>query len=251
MEGAACRHGRLPPRPPAAANPTTAACRSRHLVPSAPLAPPCPLLDSHAPAVATQGYIDFEIEQGEHERTRDLYRQLLERTSHPKVWVSFAKFEYGAHEGIAGAEAAAAVYGEAEGERRRTRPLSQPAPRLPHRREPPLLLRPRSRAPAPSLAEHFRTSQLKEERVLVLTSWKEMEEETGDAERIELVTKRLPKRIKKKRALEDESGEAAGWEEYFDYIFPEEEAKAPSLKILEMARAWKKQKTEPAEDAED
>jgi len=165
------------------------------------------------PETLWKGYIDFEIEQGEHERTRDLYRQLLERTSHPKVWVSFAKFEYGAHEGIAGAEAAAAVYGEAE--------------------------------------EHFRTSQLKEERVLVLTSWKEMEEETGDAERIELVTKRLPKRIKKKRALEDESGEAAGWEEYFDYIFPEEEAKAPSLKILEMARAWKKQKTEPAEDAED
>ena len=34
-----------------------------------------------------------------------------------------------------------------------------------------------------------------------------------------------------------------GWEEYFDYIFPDEEKKAPSLKILEMAHKWKKQKT--------
>jgi hypothetical protein len=32
------------------------------------------------------------------------------------------------------------------------------------------------------------------------------------------------------------------WEEYYDYIFPEEESKAPSLKILEMAQQWKKRK---------
>ena len=30
--------------------------------------------------------------------------------------------------------------------------------------------------------------------------------------------------------------------EYYDYTFPEEEAKAPSLKILEIAHKWKKQK---------
>lgn len=32
-----------------------------------------------------------------------------------------------------------------------------------------------------------------------------------------------------------------GFEEYYDYIFPGEEA-APSLTILERARQWKKQK---------
>jgi len=34
------------------------------------------------------------------------------------------------------------------------------------------------------------------------------------------------------------------WEEFYDYIFPEEEAKAPSLKILEKAQQWKKQKVD-------
>jgi crooked neck len=40
-----------------------------------------------------QGYIEFEISQGEHERTRQLYERLLDRTKHLKVWVSYAKFE--------------------------------------------------------------------------------------------------------------------------------------------------------------
>ena len=34
-----------------------------------------------------------------------------------------------------------------------------------------------------------------------------------------------------------------GWEEYFDYIFPDE-AKPQALKILEMAQKWKKQKVD-------
>ena len=54
----------------------------------------------------------------------------------------------------------------------------------------------------------------------------------------------MPTRLKKKRPLESEDGQAMGWEEYYDYVFPEEQAKAPSLKILEMAHKWKKQKTE-------
>ena len=40
-----------------------------------------------------QAYIDFEIAEGELERTRALYERLLDRTKHYKVWVSFAKFE--------------------------------------------------------------------------------------------------------------------------------------------------------------
>ena len=69
-----------------------------------------------------------------------------------------------------------------------------------------------------------------------------MEEEEGDSSRIEAVKKRMPTRLKKKRPVETEDGAPAGWEEYYDYIFPEEQAKAPSLKILEMAHKWKKQK---------
>jgi len=36
---------------------------------------------------------------------------------------------------------------------------------------------------------------------------------------------------------------STGWEEYYDYIFPDEEQASANLKILEMARKWKKAKT--------
>ena len=158
------------------------------------------------PETLWKAYIDFEIEQGEHERTRNLYRHLLSRTTHVKVWISFARFEADA-EGVAGA---AAVYAEADA--------------------------------------HFTDTGQKEERVLVLDSWHEMEAATGDADRVEVVRGKMPKRLKKRRPVRDDAGEEVGWEEYYDYTFPEEEKKAPSLKILEMARMWKKQKTEPAAD---
>lgn len=40
----------------------------------------------------------------------------------------------------------------------------------------------------------------------------------------------------------------AGWEEYFDYIFPEDEAAKPNLKLLAMAKMWKKKKEFGTED---
>ena len=33
----------------------------------------------------------------------------------------------------------------------------------------------------------------------------------------------------------------AGWEEFYDYIFPDDEANMPNFKLLQMARLWKKQ----------
>lgn len=35
--------------------------------------------------LAAQGYIDFEISEGERQRTRVLYERLLDRTKHVKV----------------------------------------------------------------------------------------------------------------------------------------------------------------------
>jgi hypothetical protein len=36
----------------------------------------------------------------------------------------------------------------------------------------------------------------------------------------------------------------AGWEEFFDYIFPEDEEAKPNLKLLAMAKAWKRKQEE-------
>ena len=40
-----------------------------------------------------QAYIEFELSEGEYERTRQLYERLLDRTKNLKVWIIYAKFE--------------------------------------------------------------------------------------------------------------------------------------------------------------
>ncbi len=52
----------------------------------------------------------------------------------------------------------------------------------------------------------------------------------------------MPTRVIKKRPIPTPDGSDAGWEEYYDYIFPGEEVAQTNLKILEKARMWKKQK---------
>ena len=48
------------------------------------------------PELLWKAYIDFEEEEGEYERTRNLYERLLEKTNHVKVWISYAHFEINA-----------------------------------------------------------------------------------------------------------------------------------------------------------
>jgi crooked neck len=56
------------------------------------------------------------------------------------------------------------------------------------------------------------------------------------------VERKMPRRIKRKRAITNEAGLASGMEEYYDYVFPEEAGAAPNLKLLEAAMRWKRQK---------
>lgn len=61
-----------------------------------------PTLDM--PELLWKAYIDFEEEEGEYDRTRDLYERLLEKTGHVKVWISYAHFEINLPEGDEGEE---------------------------------------------------------------------------------------------------------------------------------------------------
>jgi hypothetical protein len=47
-----------------------------------------------------QEYLQFEIDENEFDRTRELYERLLDRTKHLKVWISYTEFEASA--GLAG-----------------------------------------------------------------------------------------------------------------------------------------------------
>ncbi|KAG8182521.1 hypothetical protein JTE90_002059 [Oedothorax gibbosus] len=154
------------------------------------------------PEVIWKAYIDFEIEQENFDLARELYERLLKRTQHVKVWISFARFELGCGEGRDAILQARHVYEKAN--------------------------------------KSLRTANEKEERMMLLEAWKEFEEQYGDEQSRLDVEKQMPKKVKKRRRMQTEDGTDGGWEEYYDYIFPSDEVAQPHLKLLELAKKWKK-----------
>lgn len=157
-----------------------------------------PLLDM--PEVVWKAYIDMETELGEIDRTRDLYERLLAKTSHVKVWISYAAFE----SSVAGEDAieqARHVYETADKE--------------------------------------VRKSSDKAERKLLLEAWLKFEQEHGDREKIDAVRSKMPKQVKRRREVFAEDGSSEGWEEYWDYVYPDEQSGKPQLKLLDLAHKWK------------
>mmetsp|Transcript_18676 Transcript_18676/g.38182 ORF Transcript_18676/g.38182 Transcript_18676/m.38182 type:complete len:688 (-) Transcript_18676:34-2097(-) len=152
------------------------------------------------PEVLWKAFIDFEIEQGEGTKARELFSRLLEKTGHVKVWIAYANFEASAvGEGL---EAARGTYEKAY--------------------------------------QRLKEEDLREERVLLLDAWREMEKSLGDSASVAKVEEMMPRRIKKKRMKTDASGVELGWEEYYDYAFKDDKKAGGNLKILEMAAKWKK-----------
>uniref|UniRef100_A0A674ES99 Crooked neck-like protein 1 n=1 Tax=Salmo trutta TaxID=8032 RepID=A0A674ES99_SALTR len=164
------------------------------------------------PEVLWKSYIDFEIEQEEYDNTRGLYQRLLQRTQHVKVWISYAQYELSI---------------DTSDRLQRCRGIFEEA------------------------NKGLRSCEEKEERLMLLESWKEFEQEFGSDTTRERVKKLLPEKVKKRRKLTAEDGSDAGWEEYYDYIFPEDAANQPNLKLLAMAKMWKRQQQEDDEEEEE
>eukprot|EP00111_Clytia_hemisphaerica_P005224 TCONS_00015061-protein len=155
------------------------------------------------PEVLWKAYIDFEIEQEEFERTRDLYERLLKKTQHVKVWISYAQFEIGTDEEYC-VENARTVYRKAD--------------------------------------QSLRSEEQKEERMLLLEAWRKFEYEKGDSTSQSSIERMMPRKVKKRRKVESEDQADSGWEEYYDYIFPDEKDNQPNFKLLQMAKMWKQTK---------
>lgn len=90
----------------------------------------------------------------------------------------------------------------------------------------------------------------KEERLILLEAWLEAEKKIGDINAIHKVENMMPRRVKKRRQIQTEDGMDAGWEEYYDYIFPQDQAAKGSFKLLEAAARWKKQRELMAKEAQ-
>ena len=77
----------------------------------------------------------------------------------------------------------------------------------------------------------------------MLREWLTYERSLGvlaSTEEIHALEGRQPKVIKRRRFVNEVVGESSGWEEYYDYLFPEDKKKETgNLKILQIAQKWK------------
>jgi len=162
------------------------------------------------PELVWKSYIDFEEEEEEWERTRLLYERLLEKTEHVKVWISYAHFEINVPDEDVQPGEEDAVSEEAK---ERARRIFEKGYR------------------------RLKDKGLKEERVVLLNAWKSFEQTHGTAQTIQNVEAQMPRKVKKRRKLDDDS-----FEEYMDYLFPaDEEQNAGVLKLLQAAHKWKQE----------
>ncbi|KAI3382686.1 hypothetical protein SNEBB_003909 [Seison nebaliae] len=161
------------------------------------------------PELLWKSYIDFEISQGESiEQVRDLYERLLNKTSHVKVWLSYIHYE-------------ASINVEEHEEMTYMNKLK--------------IIRKLYRRAYDSLA----TCEDKLDRLQLVETWKLFEESQKEHGEIETVQKLLPKKVVRRRRMLNDNGEENGVEEYFDYIFPDDEKSMPNLRLLEIAKTWK------------
>ncbi|KAI1240309.1 hypothetical protein IHE44_0008725 [Lamprotornis superbus] len=188
-----------------------------------------------------KGYIELELQLREFDRCRKLYEKFLEfAPENCTSWIKFAELET-----ILGdIDRARAIYELAIGQPRLDMPevwISLAQFELSAGQDERL---PRCRQVYEEANRAMRSCEEKEERVMLLEAWRSFEEEFGTQATKERIDKLMPEKIKKRRKLQAEDGSDAGWEEYYDYIFPEDTANQPNLKLLAMAKLWKKQQQE-------
>lgn len=123
------------------------------------------------PEIAWKAFIDFELEQQEFDRVKELYERLLSKTQHVKVWLSYAQFEANnPNNGEMAVEKARTVYRRAYDE--------------------------------------LKSQGSNESRVMVLEAWKEYELnlDEKDNSKVEYVNSLMPKQIRKRRKIQSEDG---------------------------------------------
>ncbi|KAL9097971.1 MAG: hypothetical protein Q9163_006271 [Psora crenata] len=168
------------------------------------------------PELVWQKYIEFEDDEREYDRARSLYERLLEKTNHVKVWMAYAKFEINIREDEEEEE-------EME-EGAESQKVNEEAKQ-------------RARAIFERANQRMKELDSKEERVVLLNAWRSFETTHGSSEDIDKVEKQMPRKVKKRRRLDDDS-----FEEYVDYVFPaDDESAARMSKLLAMAHQWKQQ----------
>ena len=70
-----------------------------------------------------------------------------------------------------------------------------------------------------------------------MNAWRSFEHTHGNAADVDKIERQIPRRVKKRRKLEDDR-----YEEYMDYVFPADDQAAANLsKLLQKAHQWKQE----------
>lgn len=160
------------------------------------------------PELIWKAWIDFEYSEEEYDRTRELYERLLRRTSHVKVWVSFAQFEANAGQAQADALQGGGDDSDEEGD--------ETAAKLPVQVDEAAVAQAkaegleRARAVFERGYADLKRKGLKEERVVLLEAWKALERAEGDESSRAKVEAMMPRVVKKMRKVD---GDASMMEE--------------------------------------
>lgn len=154
----------------------------------------------------------FQVEQEEWGRVQTLYERLLERTHHVKVWISYARCQHA----------------------------------MPPQEEGPV----RARGVFQRANRALRSCQEKEQRLMLLEAWRDYEDEFGDDISLEKVKQLLPRKVTRRRQVAADDGSKMRWEEYVDFVFPDDETAKPSLLLLAKAKEWVKKKQQQEQEQE-
>ncbi len=154
-------------------------------------------------------YIEFEVKRGHYSEVRALFERLLEKTQHVRVWINYAQFEAQ----VNAPDKARAVFERAD----------------------------------QYLKRECEDEDRVEARVLLLEAHLQFEGVWGNGEQQREIAQKQPTKIKKRRAITTADGAEAGYEEYYDYRFPDDEKQKDSLNtLLERAKQWKLQQAKQA-----
>ena len=184
------------------------------------------ILDS--PEYLWKCYIDFECDEGQTDNVRKLYARLLELTQHVRVWIASAIFEVEGSSHSSGSKSSTIT----DADFHEDKPLLQ------------LGGLSAARVIFQQAYTALKAQGLKEERVTLLNSWRDLELRTSGGN-VTHVESKMPRKIKVKRAatsVDDGTSSRTGvraMEEDYDYIFPDDEHSAPGIKLLENALKWK------------
>ncbi|KAI9626138.1 hypothetical protein H4Q26_015884 [Puccinia striiformis f. sp. tritici PST-130] len=203
--------------------------------------------DLYDPECVWKAYIDFEEEEEEWERARNLFERLAMASGHVKVWTSWAKFEMSTGKAISDRYLG---LDEDEDDESPDEPMEKDEEAAEQARLQGIkLARQVLQRGYEDIRKRWKNEpegpvrdNLKEQRSIILDHWKLLETEIGDSVALSKVEGMMPKPMRRWRKLDDTGDK----EEYWDLVFPddEKERNPGTFKLLQLAHAWKAKQQE-------